>query len=144
MRLPLALRKLISPVEVKLVLSAFSEEMRRLEKESQASLGSSLGAGLVAPQVREDVFRWADQIKRDIHEGKPPRAVALYLTMNVARDYLASGRFHVYRGRLSMQGQGLNAVNRRCCEELEKLGQITPDEKAAILKVTGDDISAAG
>jgi hypothetical protein len=107
MPLSLVLRKLISPVEVKLVLSAFSEEMRRLEKGPQASLGSSLGADLVASQVREDVFRWADQIKRDVHEGKPPRVVALYLTMNVARDYLASGRFHVYRGRLSMGGKVL-------------------------------------
>jgi hypothetical protein len=118
--------------------------MRRLEKGPQASLGSSLGADLVASQVREDVFRWADQIKRDVHEGKPPRVVALYLTMNVARDYLASGRFHVYRGRLSMGGQGLNVVNRYCCEELEKPGQITPDEKAAILKATAEDVRAVG
>ena len=99
---------------------------------------------MVAPQVREDVFRWVDQIKRDIHKGKPPRVVALYLTMNVARDYLASGKFHVYRGRLSMPGQGLDVVNRYCCEELEKLGQITPDEKAAILKATTEDIRAVG
>jgi hypothetical protein len=144
MPLALVLRKLISPVEVKLVLSAFSEEMRRLEKGSQASLGSSQRAELVAPQVREDIFRWVDQIRRDIHEGKPPRVVALYLTMNVARDFLASGRFHVYRERLSMPGQGLDVVNRCCCDELEKLDQITPDEKAAILKATADDIRAAG
>jgi hypothetical protein len=142
--LPLVLRQLISSVEVKLVLSAFHEEIGRLKKDPQELLGASLGVGLVASQVREDVFHWADQIKRDIHEGKPPRVVALYLAMNVARDYLASGRFHVYRGRLSMAGQGLKSLNRYCCKELEKLGQITSDEKAAILKASAEDISAVG
>jgi hypothetical protein len=144
MPLPLVLRKLISPLEVKLVLSAFSEETRRLRKSPQHLLGARLGADLVAPQVSEDVFRGVDQAKREIHEGKPPRVVALYVTMNVARDYLASGRFHAYRGVLSMSGEGLEALNRYCCEELEKMGQMTPDEKAEILKATTDDIRAAG
>jgi hypothetical protein len=64
--------------------------------------------------------------------------------MNVARDYLASGRFHAYRGVLSMSGEGLEALNRYCCEELEKMGQMTPEEKAEILKVTTADIRAVG
>jgi hypothetical protein len=55
MPLPLVIRKLVSPVEVKLVLSAFSEETRRLRKSPQHLLGARLGADLVAPQVREDV-----------------------------------------------------------------------------------------
>jgi hypothetical protein len=144
MPLPLVLRKLIAPVEVKLLLSAFSEETRRIRKNPQHLLGAGLGADLVAPQVREDVFRGVDQAKREVHEGKPPRVIALYVTMNVARDYLASGRFHVYRGALSMSGEGLEALNRYCCDELEKLGQMTPDQKAEILEATTDDIRAAG
>jgi hypothetical protein len=64
--------------------------------------------------------------------------------MDVARDYLASGGYHVYRGRLSMGGEGLRVVNRYCCEELEKLGRITPDEKTAILKATAEDIRHVG
>jgi hypothetical protein len=52
MPLPLVLRKLISPVEVKLVLSAFSEEMRQLEKGPQASLGSSL-ARIMQPMLAD-------------------------------------------------------------------------------------------
>jgi hypothetical protein len=134
------LRKLLPPAEVKLVLSAFSEIVRELEKGPHACLG----ADSVAQQVRDDIFRWADQIKRDVHEGKPPRVVALFLTMNVARDYLASGRFHVFPGRLSMSGAGVRSVNSYCCDELERLHQITPDEKAEILKVTREDIRAVG
>ena len=144
MPLPLVLRKLVSPVEVRLILSAFSEETRRLSKSPQHLVGASLGADLVARQVREDVFRGVDQAKREIHEGKPPRVVALYVTMNVARDYLASGRFHVHRGLLSMSGEGLEALNLYCCEELEKLGQITPVQKAKILEATTEDIQAVG
>ena len=40
MPLPLVLRKLIAPVEVKLVLSAFSEETRRIRKNPQHLLGA--------------------------------------------------------------------------------------------------------
>jgi hypothetical protein len=142
--LPFVVRKLFSPVEVKLVLSAFSEESRRLKENPENLLGASLGANLVAPRAREDILRCERQIKRDIHEGKSPRIMVLYLAMNVARDYLASGNFHVYRGRLSMGGQGLRALNHYCCVELEKLGQMTPDEKVEILKATAEDIRAVG
>jgi hypothetical protein len=144
MPLPLALRKLISPVEVKLVLSAFNEETRRLKESSQHLLGASLGADLVAPRAREDIFRCRDQVRRDVHEGKPPRILVLYLMMNVARDYLASGTFHVYRGTLSMSGEGLDALNRYCCKELEILGQMTLDEEAEILRATAEDIRDVG
>jgi hypothetical protein len=43
-----------------------------------------------------------------------------------------------------MPGEGLDVVNRYCCEELEKLRQITPEEKAAILKATAEDIRCVG
>jgi hypothetical protein len=56
------LRKLMAPVEVKLVLSAFSEEMRRLEEsmrrleDPQACLGAGLGAKLIAPPSEGKCF----------------------------------------------------------------------------------------
>jgi hypothetical protein len=64
--------------------------------------------------------------------------------MNVARDYLASGSFHINRGRLSMQGGGLKAVNAYCLDELAKLGQMTAEDKIAALKATNEDIKAMG
>ena len=101
--LPLFVRKLIAPVEVKRVLSAFSEEQRHL---TDAAFSPSLGIDVITQRVIEDILRWSDEIRKDVYSGKTPRAVALWLMANVTRDYLASGAFHVYRGYLSMQGVG--------------------------------------
>jgi hypothetical protein len=57
-----------------------------------------LGIEIITPRVVEDVLGWWNEIRRDVRSGKTPHATALWLMMNVARDYLASGMFHIYRG----------------------------------------------
>jgi hypothetical protein len=143
MPLPSFLRRLTAPVEVKLVLDALDEEQRRM-KSVDAPLGPSFGFDIVKLRVVENIFKWSDSIKKDIAGGKPPNVVALWLTMNVARDDLHMGTHHLFQGRLSMPGNGVHALSNYCCEELEKLGQITADEKAAMIRATRDEIRGAG
>ena len=144
MALPLFIRKLMAPVEVKLVLSALSEEARQLKDHPKRALAEGIATDIVTPKVVADVLAWAKSISGDIRDGKPPRVIALYLMMNVARDELASGIFHIYRGRLSMQGDALKWMNAYCLEELTKLGQMTAEEKTEALIATNEDIGAVG
>ena len=125
MALPLFVRKLTAPVEVKLVLSALSEEV-----------GVAPGANIVAPKATENVLGWSEQIRKEVQNGRSPRVLALYQMMNVVRDCLASGKFHIWRGKLSMQGQALKGMNAYCLDELVKLGQMTEETKTAALNAT--------
>ena len=67
---------------------------------------------------------------------------------NVARDYLASGKFAIwagtYRGMnsLSMQGQAVYGLNAYCLDELTKLGEMTQEQKAAALEATKTAVAA--
>jgi hypothetical protein len=140
MALPLFVRKLMAPVEVKLVLSALSEETRQLNDGPDQSLGKSIASDIITPKVVDDILGGAKQIKGDILNGKPPRAIALWLMANVTRDYLASGTFHIYRGRLSMQEQALKGMAFYCFDELTKIGQMTVEEKTAALNATNEEI----
>ena len=141
--LPLFVRKLMVPVEVKLVLSALGEEAQHL-KDGSGALGASLGIDIITPRVVEDILRCRNEIRRDIYNGKMPRVVALWLMANVARDYATSGRFHVYRGRLSMQGSALRSVIVYCFDELTKVGQMSAEDKSAAIKATNEDIREMG
>lgn len=143
--LPMFFRKLIAPVEVKRVLVALDEEKRRINSAAEGGpLGPSLGFDVVKPRVVEKILKYPDNIKKDVASGKPPSAVALWLMMSVARDDLYLGTHHLFPGRLSMPGTGVQALNDYCCQELEKLGQITSDEKAAMIQATREEVRAAG
>jgi hypothetical protein len=145
MSLPLFLRKLTAPVEVRQVLVALDEQKRRIDSMGVSGpLGPSLGFDVVKSRVVETIFKCSENIKKDVASGKPPSAVALWLMMSVARDDLYIGTHHLFPGRLSMHGIGVHALNDYCCGELEKLGQITPDEKAAMIQATRAEVRAAG
>ena len=69
--LPLFVRKLMAPVEVKLVLSALSEETRQLNDGPDQSLGKSIATDIITPKVVDDILGWTKQIKGDILNGNP-------------------------------------------------------------------------
>lgn len=98
MALPLFVLKLTAPVEVKLVLSALSEEAWRINNDPRRGSDASMGADIVAPKVTEDILGWSKQIREDIQNGRSPRTMVLYLMMNVAQNYLASGKFSIWAG----------------------------------------------
>lgn len=140
---PLFVRKLVAPIEVKLVLSAVSEEARTL-RESTGISGPALAVNNLASEVTNNVLQWSKDIKVDVHNGKPPRVIALYLIADVARDHLASGRFHIHRGKLTMQGQSLRATVHHCYNELARMNEMTPEEAITARKATDNDIQTGG
>jgi hypothetical protein len=78
---------------LRLVLSALSKETRRIKGTSSVGLAGWIATDIVTPKPTEDVLGWSKQIKNDIHNGRQPRVIVLYLIMNVTRNYLASGKF---------------------------------------------------
>jgi hypothetical protein len=64
--------------------------------------------------------------------------------MTVARDDLYLGVHHLFRGRLSMTGDAIYALNNYCCDELEKLDLIISDEKSAMIRATKEEILDIG
>jgi hypothetical protein len=152
MALPLFIRRLIAPVEVKLVLSALSEEVKRIDNAAitTTTIHPSIATNIITSRAVDDILRYANQIKGDIQNGRSPRILALFFMMKVARDYLASGKFAIwagiYRGMnsLSMQGQAIYGLNAYCLDELTKLGEFTQEQKAAALKATKEEIRIMG
>jgi hypothetical protein len=150
MALPLFVRKLMAPVEVKLVLSALSEEARRVN--------NGLATNIVVPRATEDILGHSKPIAKDIQNGRRPRVIALFLMMKAARNSLASGEFAIWAGvrrtppdswgarssSLSLQGHALYVLNAYCLGELTKLGEMTPEDKTAALRATNEEMQASG
>ncbi|MGJ5043121.1 hypothetical protein [Bradyrhizobium sp. HKCCYLRH1062] len=134
----------MAPVEVKLVLSALARECHLISSDPKRELGGRIALDIIMPKVERDVLGWSKNIGREVNDGKPPRVLALFMMMNVVRDYLASGRFHVVRGRLSMQGSALKGLNAYCLTELAKLGAMTADDVRAASKATNEEIAVVG
>jgi hypothetical protein len=108
MALPLFVRKLIAPAEVKLVLSALSEEARHFN--------NGLATDIVVPRATKDILGYSKPIGKDIQNGRPPRVIALFLMMQVARNSLASGEFAIWAGvrRTPPDSWGLDQARYRC------------------------------
>ena len=146
MALPSFIRKLIAPVEAKLVLSALSDEMEGIEHGLDNKLRGWIAINIIKPRVVNDILGLENQIKGEIDKGRPPRVIALYLMMNVTRNYMASGEFAnwagIHRGTLSLakQGKALYGLNAYCLDELTKLGEMTIEQKAAALEATKEEI----
>jgi hypothetical protein len=73
-----------------------------------------------------------------------PRVVCLEMIANIARDDLASGQNHVYRGMLSMAGENKKALYRIAMEELVKFGLGTPETLRERTKELEQEIKEMG
>ena len=70
--------------------------------------------------------------------------MCLEVIANLARDDLASGQNHVYRGVLSMAGENKKALYRVAMEELVKAGLGTPETLRERAKEVEQEIKEAG
>jgi hypothetical protein len=73
-----------------------------------------------------------------------PRVVCLEMIANLARDDLASGRNHVYRGVLSMAGENKKALYNVAMVELVKGGLGTPETLRERTKELDQEIREMG
>lgn len=83
---------------------------------------------LIKPQVTK-LIKDKEKTIYSIRESKmSPRYLVLLLISNVSGDSLATGQYHVYRGRLSMEGQELLKLFNYAISEMEKNGFQSKEE----------------
>ena len=86
-----------------------------------------------------------DRTVHSVREGRvSPRNLVLVLVTNVAGEFLRTGRFHLYRGHLSLAGESLRGVFLSAVEELEQNGYHSIEDSAKDRKWLANAISEAG
>ena len=72
------------------------------------------------------------------------RAYNLGMIVDISRDYVACGRYHLIRGMLTMQGQGYRYVCTTAARELIKMGAWDADSMQRLSKDLSECIRNAG
>ena len=75
MALPSFIRKLIAPVEAKLVLSALSDEMEGIEHGLDNKLRGWIAINIIKPRVVNDILGLENQIKGEIDKVGHPASL---------------------------------------------------------------------
>lgn len=128
--MPTILQRLFPIPEVKIVLSAYRDEVRRIGNEDNGGLFNSVaGVEMLNEEIVNSIYAGKGAIKQKIANGKVPRILVLLVISNVAYLNIASGKYHTYRGRLSMQGTSLRDLWHYTMSELEKVGEISAEDK---------------
>jgi hypothetical protein len=128
--MPTILQRLFPIPEVRIVLSAYRDEVRRIGNEDKGGVFNSVaGVEMLNEEIVNSIYACKDVAKQKIANGKAPRVLVLLVISNIAYRDIASGKHHVYRGRLSMQGRCLTALWHYTMNELEKAGEISAEDK---------------
>lgn len=128
--MPTILQRLFPIPEVRIVLSAYRDEVRRIGNEDEGGVfGSVAGVEMLNEEIVNSIYAGRDAIKQKIANGKAPRVLALLVISNIAYRNIASGKYHTYRGLLSMQGTCLRSLWHYTMNELEKDGEICAEDK---------------
>ena len=128
--MPTILQRLFPIPEVKIALSAYRDEVRRIRNEdARGVLNSAAGIEMLNEEIVESIHAGKNAVKQKITDGKAPRVLVLLLISNIAYRDIASGKYHTYRGLLSMRGTCLRALWCYTMNELEKVGEISAEGK---------------
>jgi hypothetical protein len=123
------LQRLFPSQEVKIILSAYKEERKKIGKIEIQLQSPHIGLQIVDQHIVNAILSSPTAAKKFIHEGEKPRVLALRILNNITSDHVSCGQYHIYRGILSMQGNGLRSLWQYTMDELEKLGALTPETK---------------
>ncbi len=100
---------------------------------------------LIKEELRQTIISNSVIINRKIIQEKVLTDVLVYTTIkNLAGKYLQSGRYHVYRGTLSMQGQALKSLFVYSTKKLIDLGDFTTEQASEHLRMLENDIRGVG
>lgn len=128
--MPTILQRLFPIPEVRIVLSAYRDEVRRIGKEDDGSiLNSVAGVEMLNEEIVNSIYAGKDAVKQKIANGKAPRVLVLLVISNIAYRNIASGKYHIYRGLLSMQGTCLRVLWHYAMNELGKVGEISAEDQ---------------
>jgi hypothetical protein len=124
---------------VKEALAALDE----LHSLFQQSFFPDLGFDDIKQQLRTFIIKHPDNVRKAL-EANGARNACLMGIVRIARDDLASGRDHIYRGTLSMAGDGKKAVFDIAMRELEKAGICTTEVRQLRSQELEEDIREVG
>lgn len=128
--MPTILQRLFPIPEVRIALSVYRDEVRRIGNEDEGGvLNSVAGIEMLNEEIVNSIYACKDTVKQKIANGKVPRVSVLLVISNIAYRNIASGKYHTYRGLLSMQGTCLRALWHYTMNELEKIGEISAEDK---------------
>jgi hypothetical protein len=77
-------------------------------------------------------------------DGFSPDELVRIMIRNCTHDEIASGRFHVYRGVLSLEGKYLLSLWNHFVDEFVAEGKMTEDERRSDREYLSEQISSAG
>ena len=127
--MPTILQRLFPIPEVRIVLSAYRDEVRRIGNEDEGGvLNAVAGVEMLNVEIVNSIYAGKDTVKQKIASGKAPRVLALLVISNIAYRNISSGEYSLYRGILSMRGTCLRALWHYTMGELEKVGEISAED----------------
>lgn len=137
------IQKLFKSEEVQLLLKTLDVEIAKIDNLSNFEL--SMAYDLIKDELRQTIISNSAIIKRKIGQENVSSLVLAYASIkNLAGAYLQSGRYHVYRGALSMEGQALKSLFIYSSTKLIDLGNFTVEQAAEHLRMLEDDIGGVG
>jgi hypothetical protein len=77
-------------------------------------------------------------------KGQQPRLSCLSAIVKITHDDLVSGRYHIYRGVLSLTGQSKQGIFATAMNELEKAGICSAEGRRSQMRELEEGIREAG
>jgi hypothetical protein len=137
------IQKIFKPDEVQLLLKTLDVEIAKIENLSNLEL--SMALDLIKGELRQTIISNSATIEKKISQNDISSLALAYTSIkNLAGAYLQSGRYHVYRGVLSMQGQALKSLFAYSSNKLIDLRTLTGEQVAEQLRMLDDDIRGVG
>ena len=134
-----------APRSVRLTLAAYASEAKKIRNLEDGVFGANAGRAVLDDELAKTVRSSKGALEKGLDvDRKSARILVLLLIANLSQRYVSSGRFHTYRGTLSMQGLGLRALWNYATTELHESGEISRDEMAAARDRLATEIKEVG
>ena len=95
-------------------------------------------------RIRDSLVKERDRIRSEVLGGRSPKDVCLGAIALLSFRDLASGKYHLYRGILTLIGTQTLSVWRRAMDELVAIGVTSAEIHAARLEQLNTIIAASG
>lgn len=128
--MPPILQRLFPIPEVRVALPAYRDEVERIRREvADSVLNAVAGVEMLNEEIVSSIYAGKEALKQKIANGESPRVLVLLVISNIAYREITNGKYHTYRGLLSMQGTYLRALWQYTTNELQKVGEISAEDR---------------
>jgi hypothetical protein len=104
------------------------KELKIIEDKITSTLFSSMAFNIIKPYVVKQIKNKEKTIYSIRNDKISPQNLVLLIITNVIAELLPTGQYHIYRGILNMEGQGLLELWHYAVDELQKSGFYTAEE----------------